>query len=393
MERRGGGMLGQLATSGFDVRALSNGRPVIRTPLASIVVGFDEASRVLRDPAHFSSDWGALAGGMGAGAAQGAMLPGGAMLSVDPPDHTRLRGVVSKAFTPRSIALLEPRIRELASALLAGAGQEPYDLVDGLAYPLPVIVIAELLGVPAEDRALFKRWSDDLVSFDASSLEGDRRGRAVESVEALRDYFLDVIERRRREPAGDDLVTRLVRANQDGVVSMDELVTQCILLLVAGNETTTHLIGNAVNVIARHPAQRELLEADASLIPNAVEEVLRFDGVVPATVRRAAGGATLDGEPVADGSAVLVLVTAANRDPDQFTDPDEFDVTRHNAASNLGFGAGIHFCLGARLARLETQVALETLFSEHPNWRLAEPEAEVEYTLPLRGPKSLGLRL
>lgn len=368
--------------------------PAMKTPIGVLVVGFDEASRVLKDPTTFSSDLRRYLSPMLVTALGGRsrLMEGRSMLFVDPPHHERLRGVVAKAFTPKSITALEPRVRKIAEDLLAPIGsKETYDIVDELAAPLPVIVIAEMLGVSVEDREHFKRWSDDLVAFNDWVAAVETLERAERSVEELRGYFLDEIERRRREPR-DDLVGRLVAANEDGTVSLDELVSQCVLLLVAGNETTTHLIGNAVNTLGRRPDQWRRLIEEPSLVGNAVEEVLRFDGVVHATVRIPTRPTQVGGIDVEEGTPVLIVLAAAHRDPTHFADPDAFDVARSNAAHNLGFGGGIHYCLGASLARLETRVALEVLARRAPAFQLARPDETVEYTSYfLRGPKHLDL--
>jgi cytochrome P450 len=319
-------------------------------------------------------------------------MEGRSMLFADPPDHERLRGVVARAFTPKSIAALEPRARAVTDELFASIRDgESFDVVERVAYPLPVVMIAEMLGVPHEDRAQFKRWSDDLVAFNDMVAAPDVLARAERSIEELRDYFLTEINRRRAAPA-DDLVGRLVAANEGGTLSMEELVSQCVLLLVAGNETTTRLIGNAVHSLARHPEQRDRLVDDPGLIPNAVEEVLRFDGVVHATIRIATRDATLADHSISAGTATLVVLAAAHRDSHQFPEPDIFDVGRPNAATNIGLGSGIHYCLGAALARLETRIAVETLLRRAPAYRLARPEEALNYTsFFLRGPEHLDL--
>jgi cytochrome P450 len=297
---------------------------------------------------------------------------------------------VARAFTPKSIAALEPRARAVTEELFDSIrADEPFDVIDRVAYPLPVVMIAEMLGVPAEDRARFKRWSDDLVTMNDFVAAPEVLEQAERSIVELREYFLEQINRRRREPS-DDLVGRLVAANEGGTLSMEELVAQCVLLLVAGNETTTRLIGNAVNTLARHPDQQERLVDDPSLIANAVEEVLRFDGVVHATIRFATSDATVGDHAVAPGTANLVVLAAAHRDPHHFADPDVFDVGRPNAAQNIGLGSGIHYCLGAALARLETRVALESLLRRAPAYRLARPDEDLTYTsFFLRGPEHL----
>jgi cytochrome P450 len=373
-------------------RMLLDQGPVTPTPIGALVIGYDEASRVLKDPTTFSSELRKylsplLSEAMGG---RSTLMEGRSMLFADPPDHERLRGVVARAFTPKSIAALEPLAREISEHLLAPMrDDEPFDVVDAVAYPLPVLLIAKLLGVPAEDRPRFKRWSDDLVAFNDLVAAPETLSRAEQSITELRDYFMEQIERRRHEPS-DDLVGRLVAANEGGILSAEELVSQCVLLLVAGNETTTHLIGNAVNTLARFPEQRDRLVVDPALIGNAVEEVLRFDGVVHATIRIATRDTTVGIHDITAGTAVLVILAGAHRDGHVFEEPDAFDVGRANAAKSLGFGGGIHYCLGASLARLETRVALETLLRKAPHYRIARPEEELTYTsFFLRGPERL----
>ncbi len=374
------------------VPALHTQGAVLDTPFAAVVIGHEAAASVLRDHEHFSSVPDAGGGlpnlGLPVGSL-GSLLGGRSMLSSDPPDHERLRGVVMRAFTPRTIAELEPRVREIAETLLEPlASGEPYELMDRLAAPLPVIVIAELLGIPIADRDLFKRWSNGLLAMNDLDTAKDGFASAEQSVRELSSYFLDVIAARRRVPR-DDLISRLVEANAGGILSADELVRQCVLLLVAGNETTTHLIGNAAHTLALHPDAWHRLVDEPSRISNAVEEVLRYNGVVLGTARVACASAEIAGMPVDDGRLVFVFLAAANRDPARFDRPDVFDVDRSDATQHLALGGGIHYCLGAALARQEARVALETLGRVAPDWALADPAASVEYTLFLRGPKRL----
>ena len=373
-------------------RMLLDQGPVVPTPIGVLVVGYDHVTRVLKDPDTYSSDLRkylspVLSQAMGG---RSSLMDGRSMLFVDPPDHERLRGVVARAFTPKSIAALEPRARAVTDELFESIrDDEAFDVIERVAYPLPVVMIAEMLGVPHEDRARFKKWSDDLVAFNDMAAAPDVLARAEHSITELRDYFLTEITRRRSAPS-DDLVGRLVAANEGGTLSMEELVSQCVLLLVAGNETTTRLIGNAVNTLARYPDQRDRLVSDPAMIPNAVEEVLRFDGVVHATIRIATRDTVIGEHALTAGTAALVILAAAHRDPRAFGEPDVFDVSRSNATKNLGLGGGIHYCLGAALARLETRVALETLLRRAPAYRLARPEEPLSYTsFFLRGPEHL----
>lgn len=291
--------------------------------------------------------------------------PPPSMLGSDPPRHTRLRALVSQAFTPRMVEQLEPRIRQVAAELLDPAlGRGECDLVDVLTYPLPVIVIAEILGVEPEKRDRFKEWSDEVVATLGNGA-GDVR---QEVFEEMREYFARLTEERRANPRAD-LISGLVQAEMEGEkLSFDELLQMLVLLLVAGNETTTNLIGNAMLAFMAHPDQLARVEADLSLVPSALEEVLRFSSPVQATARRAARDIEFRGKQIAKGQQVVVWLGAANRDPKVFPDPLTFDVTR-TPNRHLAFGMGIHFCLGAPLARLEARVAVEELLKRAKGFR------------------------
>ena len=314
------------------------------------------------------------------------------MLGADPPEHTRLRGLVSKVFTPRSVEAMRPRIQEIVDELLDAAhDNEPFDLIERLAYPLPVIVIAGLLGVPPEHRADFKRWSDDLVAtLGGPMVTPDVIERSRASQLEMADYFRGVIAERRKQPE-DDLLSRLIAAEERGeVLSEDELLATCMLLLAAGNETTTNLIGNGMLALLRNPEQLQKLQNDPSLIESAVEEMLRFDGPVQATARVASEQVEVGGRTVEPGQIVFAILGAANRDPAVFAEPDTLDITREDNP-HLAFGHGIHFCLGAPLARIEAQIAFRALLDRKPNPRLAIDEPEWNGNLILRGLKSLPL--
>ncbi|MEX2245554.1 MAG: cytochrome P450 [Dehalococcoidia bacterium] len=310
------------------------------------------------------------------------------MLTSDPPDHTRLRSLVSKAFTPRSVDSLRPRIEAIVHEHLdAVAANGRMDVIEDLAYPLPVIVIAEMLGVPASDRNQFKAWSDEIVlGLGISSLEDARRSR--KAVRELQAYFARVAEERRREPR-EDLLSALVAAEDEGDrLTAAEVYQTCNLLLVAGHETTTNLIGNGLLALLRHPEQLELLRRDPSLIDGAVEEFLRYDSPVQATARFSAEGFQIDGHHAAPWQQVFLLLGAGNRDPAQFADPERLDVTRKDVKV-LSFGHGIHYCLGAPLARIEGPIALRATIERFPNMRLATGRPEWNKNLILRGLKSL----
>ena len=297
------------------------------------------------------------------------------MLDTDPPDHTRLRALVSKAFTPRLIEQMRPRVQAIADTLLdAVQDRGEMDLIDDYAFPLPIIVIAELLGVPAEDRDRFREWSDAAVSGDASQEYLEKV--LIPHMQAFTDYLRQMFEEKRKNP-GEDLISALVRADEAGEkLSEDELFGMVFLLLVAGHETTVNLIGNGVLALLQHPDQLEKLRDDPSLIKYAVEELLRYDGPVETSTERFAREDVRIGETVIPrGEMVLVVIAAADRDPDRFPDPDALDITRSDN-KHLAFGKGIHHCLGAPLARMEGQIAIATLLRRMPELRLkGSPES------------------
>lgn len=315
------------------------------------------------------------------------------VIDADPPVHTRLRGLVNRAFTPRRIAELEGRIRDITSELIAAiTGKPRFDLTAELSFPLPVIVIAEMLGVEPERRAEFKQWSDDIVRLISGTPNQEEPPGIRENMRAFRTYFEDIIERRRREPR-DDLISALVRAQEaDDALTPHEVLAFATLLLIAGNETTTNLIGNAVVALLDHPAELEKVRRDLTLIPKLVEETLRYDGPVQGLFRLTTEDTEIAGTPIPAGTVVMPLFASADRDERRFPDPDRFDVTR-DGADHVAFGFGIHFCLGAPLARLEAKVALEALLSRLPSFERVEPTVEYIESIFLRGPRRLMLQV
>jgi pimeloyl-[acyl-carrier protein] synthase len=311
------------------------------------------------------------------------------MLVSDPPDHTRLRALVSKAFTPRMIEQLRPRIVAVVGELLDRMADRegPVDLIADLAYPLPVVVIAELLGVPPEDRVNFHEWSALLAASLDPLVSGELMDRVATAREALHAYLRGVIEERRRQPRAD-LISALVTVQERGdALSEPELVVMCTLLLIAGHETTVNLIGNGMLAMLRHPDQLERLRAEPSLIVSAVEELLRFDSPVQMTGRIAASSVVIGGHTIEPGQWILPLLGAANHDPAEFAEPERLDLGR-NANAHVAFGRGIHFCLGAPLARLEGQIAIGALVRRFRTITLAgDPVRRDQITL--RGLKSL----
>lgn len=294
------------------------------------------------------------------------------MLTTDPPMHTRLRGVVAKAFTPRMVAQLEPRIREIAVDLIEDARKAgDFDLVATLAAPLPVMVIAEMLGVPSSERDQFKRWSYDIIALIGTE-EGQDATASVAASEEVREYFAGILRERRQEPRSD-LVSALIAARDDdgSALTEEELLSFCVLLLIAGNITTTSLIGNAVRALLEHPDQLARLQEERSLMPSALEEALRYYSPFQVTARIALEDCVVGGQEIQAGTDLALMLGAANRDEAVFADSERFDITR-TPNKHLGFGAGIHFCIGAPLARLEGRVAIEELLDRVPGMQRAD---------------------
>lgn len=308
----------------------------------------------------------------------------------DPPEHTRLRSLMNKAFTARAIERLEPRIRVLIDRLLDRViEQGEMDLIADLAYPLPASVILEMLGLPCDDLDRIKIWSDELALFVGSSVNTpDKYQRATDSITAMNKYFRVEIQRRRHTP-GDDLLTALLGAQEQGdLLSDDELVAICVLLVFAGHETTTNLIGNGILALLRHPAELLRLRADPRLMPLAVEELLRFDGPAAAAVRIATEEIQLHGQTIRPGERVFAMLNAANRDPRQFANPETLDIARKENR-HLAFGQGIHFCIGAPLARMEAKLAITAILRRFSDISLQSTQLTWSDSLVLRGVRSL----
>lgn len=317
----------------------------------------------------------------------------GSMLVLDPPDHTRLRSLVSQAFTPRAVAALQPRIEEIAGALLDDVSEaSEFDLIAAFADQLPVIVIAELLGVPPEDRGRFKAWSDGVAAGLRYDPTGERFRQMSGALEALTGYLADIVAERRREPRAD-LVSALVAAEEQGQrLGEGEILSTLRLLLIAGNETTTNLIGNGMLALLRHPAELAKLRADPSLMPRAIEEMLRYDSPVQAVRRIAMRDFEIQGKVIRTGDPVVCLLGAANRDPRAFEDASAFRIEREDG-HHVAFGHGIHYCLGAPLARLEGAIGFRVLLDRFPSLELAPPGVWWRDTGSLRGPARLPLRV
>ena len=315
------------------------------------------------------------------------------VLNSDPPSHARLRGIVNRAFTPRRVAGLRPRIEEIARELLAEVdGESEFELMAGLAVPLPVIVIAELLGVPSEDRELFRQWSNAVAAATNVVTSEEIADEAREATRALVDYLGRVVEQRRGEPR-DDLLSALVEAEEEGQrLSHEEVLAFAILLLVAGNETTTNLIGNGTLALIADAEQQQAMRAGGEALSGGIEEMLRFDSPVQALVRFTRRDAEIAGRTIAAGNTVMLMIGAANRDPEAFADPDRFDVGRPDASRHLSFGMGIHYCLGSPLARLEAEVAFTALLDRFDSMELVTERSERGGTFLLRGLDRLTIR-
>jgi cytochrome P450 len=363
-------VLAELAAAGpLHRRVLPGGA------LAWVVTGYDEARTLLSDPRI-------VKGGPSHAAyakerpVQSAGLHGH-MASMDPPDHTRLRKLVSMAFTRRRVEELAPRVEAICAELLDALAIElqaggTADLIAAFAYPLPMEVICGLLGIPAGDRPDFHTWCSVLIGGSMAGIDA-----YTEAADAMLAYLHRLLDDKRRAPA-EDLLSALVQA-RDGAdrLSEDELTSMVFLLILAGHETTASLISNGIRTLLAHPGQLALLRADAELLPRAIEEILRFDSPTQAPIPSIASERVeIAGQVISQGDIVLVSLLGANRDPGRFTDPDTFDIGRDG--SHLGFGHGIHHCLGAPLARLEGQIAIGAVIQRFPDLELAVPFDELE---------------
>jgi cytochrome P450 len=301
------------------------------------------------------------------------------MLFRDPPDHTRLRGLVAKAFTPRMVEALRPRIAALVGELLAPlADGARFDVVEELAEPLPILVIAELLGLPASDRKDLKRWSDDLAVMLDGSIALQHLGKAAQSAVEVIAYLREQLAARRRAPREDLISAMLAARDSDEILDEEEILATTLLVMGAGHETTTNLIGNAALALLRHPDQLARLRHEPALGPSAVEEFLRFDSPVQATSRVTRSPTALHGRTIPAGEEIGLLLGAANRDPEAFADPDRLDLGR-GESRHLSFGFGIHYCLGANLARLEAELAIAGLLAHAPGLAMACGDDALEW--------------
>ena len=373
-------------------------QPVFRVPVAAgpgmwLVSRYADVHTALRDD-RFSTQRQPVLGTRrpsGTMALQSGMF-GRTMLSTDPTEHTRLRRLVSKAFTPRRVEKLRARIEEIVDELLAPATRsKEIDVISELSGPLPAIVIGELLGVPTEDHPRFRALSNQLLSSMGPPTPTANGGRSFGAGAELTGYLDGIIAERRAEPR-DDLISAMIAAQEErDALTGQELLATSLLLLIVGYETTTNLIGNGLLALLRNPDELERLRAEPELLPTAVEEFLRYDSPVQATARVAREEVELSGEKIPAGARVMTLIGAANRDPEQFEDPDRLDVSRTDNP-HLSFGHGIHSCLGAPLARLEAQIAFGALLGRFPAWQLVPDALERRPNPLLRGLAKLPIR-
>ena len=338
-----------------------------------ILTRYDDVARLLRDDLLFSAEQG----------------PAGSMLVSDPPEHTRLRTLVSKAFTPRTVSLLTARVEEIVGGLLddvaAGGGME---VIAQFAYPLPITVIAELLGVEQDRRQFFRTASEKIAVALGPITDSQVAMRAAEGRNDLVAYFNDLIPRRRAEPR-DDLLSAMIQAEDRGdFLNHGEVLAMLLLLLVGGHETTVNLIGNGLLAMLRNPEQLELLRTGGVAADRAVEELLRYDSPVQYTGRIAKQDMEIRGKRIRAGQGVRMIGAAANRDPDVFSEPESLDLSR-DPCPHVAFGAGVHFCLGAPLARLEGAIALSALVRRFPRLRLASDDLRWRPAPVLRGLEAL----
>jgi cytochrome P450 len=318
------------------------------------------------------------------------------LISADPPEHTHLRKLVSKAFTPRMVGALEPRIKEIVAQLLDRIEEQAgeFDLVQDFSTPVPLMVIAEMLGVEPDRYREFKQWSDDMIrATGGAEVSPAERERLRGSMDDLRRYFEQTIEERRRSSGGEDLISALVRAEEEReALTAREVLAMCLLLLLGGNETTTNLIGNTVMTLLSHPDELAKVRGDLAIVPQMIEEMLRYEAPAQALLRVATTDTEIAGKAIRAGSGIMILYGSANRDERRFPNPDTFDVMR-NPRDHLAFGFGIHHCIGAPLARLEARIAMDGFLRRFPRVQLSNQPREWIDSFVMRGPKSLLLQL
>ena len=360
--------------------------PVVWNELLGMWMAAQHAAnaQALREPERFSAKANADIGRV----AEAFIIDG--MSSADPPDHARLRGPVRSAFTVRAAASLEARVIELVDEMLEPLerGQE-FDVVAGLAEPLPGAVITGMMGVPVSDRAMFTGWADDLVAGNSALASPEQGERAVVAGQALRKYFAGLVALRRESPA-DDLITRLIEANSGGKLNESELLSACVHLLFGGLETTTNFIGNALLALAEEPEQRKRLVDDPTLMPTALEELLRLVGPPQGMLRAVVEDTELAGQKLAADDRMLLLIGCANRDERVFDAPNRLDLGR-DPNPHLAFGFGVHFCLGAAVARLEARHALAGVLRRAPEYSVTTEELRWRGGFFIRGLEELSI--
>jgi cytochrome P450 len=354
-----------------------------------LVTGYDEVVTALRDSQALSAD---RVGNYVLNRSEGVGVIDGSITRevlsrwlafTDPPVHTRLRRLVSRAFTPMSVQQLEPRISAICESLISSIAEQgsEFDVIRDFSYPLPVTVISEMLGVPIEDQDKIKRWSSEVMLIVFMALGNpERHDRAEESLKEISEYLRAIIDKRRAEPK-EDVISSLVFAEEHGdALSTEEIIATIIILLFGGHETTTNLIANGMLALFDNPLERKRLETDSALMGSAVEEFLRYDGPVRGFLRWAIEPLALGNKTIGEGDRVLVLIAAANRDPSVFENPNHFDIGRA-PNRHVEFGFGIHHCLGAPLARLETSIATRSLLESLPGLERREEHLEWHRTL------------
>jgi cytochrome P450 len=360
------------------------------------ITRYNDVVQVLKNPRLFSSTGTNTAFPTMAGAELFTSMR--TLIGQDPPEHSRVRRLIQRAFTLQEMQAWEPRVASLTRSLVEKnlLNRDEFDFIGDFAMPLPVTIISKMLGVDPEHAEIFKRWSDDMISIRSVHVNSDiewRKRREQEIIQSCKEFtaYFDRVIKLRREKPGSDLISAIIRAaDQDQIISASEILSLTRLMLVAGNETTTNLLGNAITALLRNPDQWQRLVENPQLSHAAVEEALRYDSPVLQLIRRVTETTKLAGETLPEGTFVAPLLASANRDPRHFINPDSFDIGRDDF-DHLAFGLGIHLCVGAPLARIEARIALCELATHLPNLALTEAEPEWLESLTLRGHRKLGL--
>jgi cytochrome P450 len=374
------------------LRRLRNEDPVHRSAHGWVLTRYTDVVAALRNRSLGAAfDREAARAQLGDGAAFGYVSR--RIHNFDPPDHTRLRSLVTKAFTVRRVEALRARIQEIADDLLDRTdGAKTIDVIASLAHPLPSLVICEMLGVPESDRPLFSKWTEDIAFLVLPPIQPSRLQAGEVAAAEFMAYVRDLIKHRHATPT-DDLLSALIEAEEQGDrLTIDELVANVVFLFSAGHHTTRDLVGNGLLAMLRHPDQKRKVAEDASRLPALVEECLRYDPSVTATARTARQDTTIAGNLIAAGERLVLSICAANRDPARFPDPDRFDIDRPDN-EHLSFGGGIHYCPGAALARIEAQIVFGTLLRRYPKLELVDQPIQWRETWLFRGPMRLEVSL